>query len=135
MEEMMIWETFNQGRMVAGLNFIGSVLAIWLALRTANMTGENPDSNIVAKVFSSAFGLLIVAGTWMSWGIAANGWAIAARNVTNFGIDNMNDPELAQRFVDYVGTTDPTGQPGMLGMAFLILVALMIISLIWAPRK
>ena len=135
MEEMMIWEAFNQGRMVSALEFIGCIIAIWLALRTANMTGENPDSNLVAKLFSTAFGLIITAGTWMSFGIAANGWAIAARNVTNYGIDNMADPELAQGFVDYVGTTVPSGQPTIMGMAFLVVVAAMIVSLIWVPRK
>ena len=135
MEEMMIWDAFNQARMVAGLNFIGSIIAIWLALRTANMTGENPDSNIVAKLFSTAFGLIIVAGTWISFGIASNGWVLAARNITNFGIENSYDPEFAQGFVDYVGTTVPSTQPTILGMAFLVVVAAMIISLIWVPRK
>ena len=40
---------FQTGRMVDALAFIGSIIAIWLALRVANMTGENPDSNIIAK--------------------------------------------------------------------------------------
>ena len=46
----------------------------------------------------------------------------------------MTDPEFAQGFVDYVGTTDPTGMPPVLGMAFLIVVAIMILGLIWGPR-
>ncbi|MFL2745226.1 MAG: hypothetical protein ACJ0AW_02700 [Gammaproteobacteria bacterium] len=134
MGEQFIWEAFNAGRMVSALAFIGSIIAIWLALRTANMTGENPDSNLFTKVLSTLFGLLIVAGTWMQFGFAANGWVIAARNITNFGVENMTDPEFAQGFVDYVGTTDPTGMPPVLGMAFLVVVAIMIVGLIWGPR-
>ena len=42
---------------------------------------------------------------------------------------------LAQGFVDYVGTTVPSGQPTIMGMAFLVVVAAMIVSLIWVPRK
>ena len=40
---------FQNGRMIDALSFIGVIIAIWLALRVANMTGENPDSNIVTK--------------------------------------------------------------------------------------
>ena len=63
MGEQFIWEAFNASRMVSALSFIGSIIAIWLALRTANMTGENSDSNLFTKVLSTLFGLLIVAGT------------------------------------------------------------------------
>ncbi len=38
MGEQFIWEAFNAGRMVSALAFIGSIIAIWLALRTANMS-------------------------------------------------------------------------------------------------
>jgi protein-S-isoprenylcysteine O-methyltransferase Ste14 len=120
--------------MVASLSFIGSIIAIWLALRTANMSGENPDTNLFGKILSTVFGLIIVAGTWQSFGIAANGWAIAANNITALGVDNMSNPEFAQGFIDFVGTTEPSGMPSIMGMAFLLTITIMIIGLIWGPR-
>ena len=55
-EQIMM--NFQTGRMVDALAFIGSILAIWLALRIANMTGENPASNLVTKIVSTGLELV-----------------------------------------------------------------------------
>ena len=63
-EQIMM--NFQTGRMVDALAFIGSILAIWLALRIANMTGENPASNLVTKIVSTGFGACVVLGSYSS---------------------------------------------------------------------
>ena len=128
-------QAFQNGRIVDALTFIGVIIAIWLALRTANMTGENPDSNLVAKLVSSAFGLTIMAGTFQSFGFAANTWIIFARRLTEIGPENTGDPIGAQALIDYVGTTEATGMPTPLGITFCVIVTIMILTLIWVPRK
>jgi len=128
-------QAFQNGRIVDALTFIGVIIAIWLALRTANMTGENPDSNLVAKLVSSAFGLTIMAGTFQSFGFAANTWIIFARRLTEIGPENTSDPIGAQGLIDYVGTTVSTGMPTPLGITFCVIVTIMILTLIWVPRK
>ncbi len=128
-------QSFQNGRIVDALTFIGVIIAIWLALRVANMTGENPDSNLVTKIVSSAFGLTVMAGTFQSFGFAANTWIIFARRLTEIGPENTADPVGAQGLIDYVGTTESTGMPTPLGITFCVIVTIMILSLIWAPRK
>ena len=128
-------QAFQNGRIVDALTFIGVIIAIWLALRIANMTGENPDSNLVTKIVSSAFGLTVMAGTFQSFGFASNTWVTFARRLTEIGPENTGDPIGAQAFIDYVGTTEATGMPTPLGITFCVIVTLMILSLIWAPRK
>ena len=44
---------------------IGTILAIWLSLRIAVNTKSNPETNILAKILSSAFGLIVVANSWI----------------------------------------------------------------------
>ena len=57
MDQQMIGQAFAAGRMVDALTYIGVIITIWLALRVANMTGENPNSNLFTKLLSTAFGL------------------------------------------------------------------------------
>ena len=57
MTQDMVIGYFQMGRLIDAMSFIGIIIAIWLALRLANMTGENPKSNIVAKLLSTGFGL------------------------------------------------------------------------------
>ena len=63
MTELDIYTLFNSGRLVGVVSFIGSIIAIWLALRVANLTRENTDDNLIQKIVATAFGLLIVAGS------------------------------------------------------------------------
>ena len=126
---------FQAGRMVDGLAFIGSILAIWLALRIANMTGENPDSNIVAKIVSTGFGDCVVLGSWQAYTFAQNTFINAAARIEIFGVDNTPAPERTQGFLDFVGTTEVAATPTPLGIAFLAIVSLMIVTLIWVPRN
>jgi hypothetical protein len=135
MDGMMALTAFQNGRMIDALVFIGCILSIWLALRIANMTGENPESNLVAKIVSTGFGLTVIAGCWQSFAFAANTWVIFARRLTEMGSENWGDPTGAQGLIDFVGTTESSMMPTPLGMVFLLIVTVMIISLIWSPRK
>ena len=72
--EQLLWDFFNMGRLIASMGFIGTIIAIWLAMRVANMTRESDESNIVTKILSSAFGLLVLAGSFQTWTIARNNW-------------------------------------------------------------
>ena len=133
--EQLIWNFFQMGYLINAMSFIGTIIAIWLALRVANMTRENPESNIVSKVLSTAFGLCVVAGSWQQFTLATAPWLNAADAITNFGVDNMTNPERSQAFLDYVGSTDLASMPTPLGIAFLVVILLMILGLIWGPKN
>ncbi len=132
MTEYEIYTLFNSGRLVGVTSFIGSIIAIWLALRVANMTRENEDSNVVQKLVSTAFGLLIVAGTWMAMTLAKSTWVITAYNLELLESRSV----FSEKFIEYVGTTElPVTSPMPMQMMFLAIVAIMIVSIIWTPKK
>ena len=134
MSPELVMFNFQTGRIVDGLAFIGTIIAIWLALRIANMTGENPESNIIAKIVSTGFGACVVIGSYQAYTFGANTFIITARRIQE-NIEAAPNPEAAQNFIDFVGTTDPSMTPTPLGIAFLAIVSLMIVTLIWVPRN
>ena len=134
MTQEMVMSSFQMNRLIDAMSFIGTIIAIWLALRIANMSGENPDSNLISKIFSTGFGLCVMAGSFMQFTFAANTWIFAARNTEEI-MDKVANPERAQAFIDYVGTTTTATTPTPLGIAFLAIITIMIVTLIWVPRK
>ena len=132
MTELEIYTLFNSGRLVGVVSFIGSIIAIWLALRVANLTRENTDGNLLQKIVATAFGLLIVAGSWMSAVLAKATWVITAYNLDLLETRST----FSDNFIAYVGTTElPVTAPMPLHIVFFAVVAIMIFSIIWMPKK
>ena len=133
MTEVEIWNNFQQGRIVDALAFIGIIIAVWLSLRIANMTRENDESNLLNKLLGTGFGLLVVWGSFIAFANATATWVITARGISN--LESPADPEGAQRFIDFVGTTEWSGLPSLTGMIWLEIITVMILGLIWTPKK
>lgn len=131
MEEYQIWTMFNQARQADAIVGIMTILMIWLALRVANMTRSNPESDTTTKIVSTAFGVLVILGTFRFWTISAINWTLTAGAFSQ--LDESS--EAAKGFIDYVGTTDTATTPTPMAMLFLAVVAIMILSLIWRPKK
>ena len=131
MEEYQIWTLFNSGRIGSGLSIIWTVLLLWLALRVAVATRNSEEINLFAKIVSSAFGLLAIGGAWQQWTTTTNNWIIAAATLS----DVEDKSELAEGFINYVGTTDVSTTPNMWGMLLLFVIAIMIAGQIWYPKQ
>ena len=131
MEEYQIWTMFNQARQADAIVGIMTILMIWLALRVANMTRSNPESDTTTKIVSTAFGVLVILGSFRFWTISAINWTLTAGAFSQ--LDESS--EAAKGFIDYVGTTDTATTPTPMAMLFLAVVAIMILSLIWRPKK
>ena len=128
-------DSFQMARLISAMAFIGTIIAIWLALRVANMTRENSESNVVTKLLSTGFGLCVMVGSWIQFSLAANGWKIFAGRLEVIGIENTPEPELAQGIIDFAGSTTPGMTPTPVGLAFLVIVTLIILGLIWGPKN
>ena len=72
MEEFQIWSIWSSNRIGSGLVGIGSILSIWLALRIAAATRNSDETNLFAKIMSTAFGLIVLAFTWMQLTLVVN---------------------------------------------------------------
>ena len=130
-EEYQIWTLFNSGRIGSGLNIIWTILLLWLALRVAVATRNSEETNLFAKIVSSAFGILEIGGAWQAWTNAANLWVLTAYNLSQL----EEKSETAEGFMEFVGTTDLSLTPQIGGVLLLLVIAIMIAGQIWYPKK
>ena len=76
MMEMQGLSVFGTYSIAFALRSIGSILAIWLALRIANNIRNAEDDNMIAKLLGTGFGVLTVmfAYYWQTayWSLRAN---------------------------------------------------------------
>jgi hypothetical protein len=137
MEEFQVWSIYQSGRIANSLGTIATILLIWLALRTAVQTrtpASGEESNTVAKVISSAFCLLSVFFVYNAWTFFSANNPLTARALTNLQAQGAELSDIATGFIDYVGTTEPTGI-SIPGMLFLLVITVMMLAQIWMPKE
>ena len=132
---LAIWNIFNIGRVGNAMVGIGSILAIWLAFRVAVATRNSEETNLFAKIMSSAFGIIVVFGTWIQWSEAVAYYVNTAAAFVNAKAAGAEISPAAEGVIEYVGTTEVPGTPTPLGIAFLLVVLIMILAQIWYPKQ
>ncbi|MDA8544467.1 hypothetical protein N9Y14_05100 [Alphaproteobacteria bacterium] len=135
MMEMQGLSVFGTFSIAFALRSIGSILAIWLALRIANNIRNSDEENIVAKVLGTGFGVLTVMFAYY-WQTAY--WSLRANTANNFKAMGDNGAELSagvQQFVNNFASADAVSAPGAIVIAFDLIVLAMIVGQIWMPKK
>ena len=135
MEEFQIWSIWSSNRIGSGLVGIGSILSIWLALRIAAATRNSDETNLFAKIMSTAFGLIVLAFTWMQLTLVVNTFISTAIALTKLKEETGSISSVAEGYLEYVGTTDPVTTPLPISIAFLAVVGIIILAQIWMPKK
>lgn len=133
MMEMTGLGTFGTLSIAFALRAIGSILAIWLALRIANNIRTSEENNLVAKILGTGFGVLVVYGSYYWSAAYAN---VRANTASNFNEMSANGVELTagtQEFATRFASGDPI-QSALVILFHLIVVAI-ILSQIWMPKK
>ena len=130
MDEYQIWTLWSSNRIGSGLGFIGTVLLLWLAIRVAASTRASEETNLFAKLVSTAFGILSIGATWNIWSTIAATRVVAAANLNAL----EEKSQMAMAYVEMTGTT-VTGTPSTPGMILLAVIAIMILGQIWVPKK
>ena len=106
MEEFQIWQIWSSNRIGSGLIGIGTILGVWLSMRIAMNTRNNPETNLLTKIISSAFGLVVLAFAWINFTTIANTWIAAARNLSDLKAGGAEVSSTADGYIAYVGTTE-----------------------------
>ena len=135
MEEFQIWSIWSSNRIGSGLVGIGSILSKWLALRIAAATRNSDETNLFAKIMSTAFGLIVLAFTWMQLTLVVNTFISTAIALTQLKEETGSISSVAEGYLEYVGTTDPVTTPLPISIAFLAVVGIIILAQIWMPKK
>ncbi|MBL70308.1 MAG: hypothetical protein CML95_02010 [Rhodobiaceae bacterium] len=134
MMELQGLSVFGTFSIAFALRSIGSILAIWLALRIANNIRNAEDNNIVAKILGTGFGVLTVMFAYY-WQTAY--WSLRANTANNFKAMGENAELSAgvQQFVNNFASVEPVTAPGMIVILFDLIVLAMILATIWMPKK
>jgi|TARA_B100001175_G_C19384230_1_gene578117 hypothetical protein len=114
---------------------IGTILGVWLAMRIALATRNSDEADLVQKIISSAFGVVILFIAWINFTMATNTMISSAIALTQLKAETGSISSVAEGYINYVGTTDPATMPMPLGIAFIVVSGLIILGQIWMPKK
>ena len=135
MEEFQIWSIWSSNRIGTSLMGIGTILGVWLAMRIALATRNSDEADLVQKIISSAFGIVILFAAWINFTMATNTMISSAIARTQLKAETGSISSVAEGYINYVGTTDPATMPMPLGIAFIVVSGLIILGQIWMPKK
>ena len=135
MEEFQIWQIWSSNRIGSGLVGIGTLLGIWLAMRIAVATRNSSETNLFAKIVSSAFGLVALSFAWVQFTTVANTWIAASRSLSELKASGAEISSTAEGYIAYVGTTEAVTTPVPLGIAFFVVSGIIILGQIWLPKQ
>ena len=96
---------------------------------------QGRPSNLFAKIMSTAFGLIVLAFTWMQLTLVVNTFISTSIALTQLKEETGSISSVAEGYLEYVGTTDPVTTPLPISIAFLAVVGIIILGQIWMPKK
>ncbi|MEC8176543.1 MAG: hypothetical protein VX055_01980 [Pseudomonadota bacterium] len=96
------------------------------------MSGEEP--NIIAKILSTGFCGIVLFFTYNVWSFASGLGPITARSLSELKESGVEISTTAEGFIEYIGTTEPSGL-GPVAMVFLLIVLIMMLGQIWLPKQ
>tara|TARA_B000000565_G_scaffold67866_1_gene46859 strand:- start:222 stop:626 length:405 start_codon:yes stop_codon:yes gene_type:complete len=134
MEELQIWTLYSSNRIGTALVSLGIILSIWLSLRIAAATRASDETNLLGKILSTAFGLVILTFSWGQYTIAQNIRVATAQALSNAKEGGAELSQVAEGFITNIGT-EFTTTPIPLGIIFLVVTGAIILGQIWLPKK
>ena len=134
MEELQIWTLYSSNRIGTALVSLGIILSIWLSLRIAAATRASDETNLLGKILSSAFGLVVLTFSWGQYTIAQNIRVATAQALSNAKESGVELSQVAEGFITNIGT-EFTTTPIPLGIIFLVVTGAIILGQIWLPKK
>ena len=133
--ESDIWTNFSLGRIMDAVNFLGGIIALWIAARFASVAVDK-GANLVAKIVITVFGLcVIICKIWFSQGMLWNYyWAWA-----NLSRLKESGAELSVNSEHYLTLNQNMQEPSYLdNPVFLVMYLaafLVIVGTLWFPPK
>jgi len=134
MEELQIWTLYSSNRIGTALVSLGIILSIWLSLRIAAATRASDETNLLGKILSSAFGLVVLTFSWGQYTIAQNIRVATAQALSNAKESGAELSQVGEGFIANIGT-DFTTTPIPLGISFLVVTGAIILGQIWLPKQ
>ena len=119
----MLW---GAGRIADAINFLGGIIALWVAARFASVAVEK-DANIFAKITITIFGLWLVVTNLAIYVGSLWTWEGAARNLQGLKDSGV---ALSPHTTDYIETFGGLADPSLLDKPITLLLNLSVLALI-----
>jgi|TARA_B100000767_G_scaffold227218_1_gene217127 hypothetical protein len=126
MTEYQIFNLMHVGFIQNAMYFVGMVLLIWLGFRMANNIYNNAESNMMAKIFTSLFCVLVAA---MMFNVQQIGAAILGTAVASLAEIGAASADRMQVYLDH-----PLGIGGIVQTVFVLLVVVFQLAIIWNKK-
>ena len=133
--ESDIWAGLQAARIATAINFMGGIVAIWVAARFASVAIEK-GANLAAKVIITIFGLCVVLTNfwfmqWFSWD---QYWALS--NLERLRESGVELSVNASYVLDQFPPEEPTLFENPVGLLLCLTALLVIIGTLWfQPKK
>ena len=92
------------------------------------------QENLFSQIVSSAFGIIVLINAWVVYNVVANLWIATSAALTGLKASGTEISSVAEGYITYVGTTEAASMPTPLGIAFIVVSALIILAQIWMPK-
>lgn len=126
MTEYQIFNMMYVGFISNSMYFVGLVLLTWLGFRMANNIYNSQDANMGAKVFTSAFCVLVGVMMFYTQQIGA---AILDTAVTTLADIGAPSAERMQQYPD-----SPLSIGGAVQTVFVLLVVVFQLLIVWSKK-
>lgn len=133
--ESDIWAALGAARIAAAINFMGGIVAIWVAARFASVAVEK-GANVAAKVVITIFGVCVVLINfwfmqWLSWD-----YYMALSNLERLRESGVELSVNASNALEKFPPEEPTLLENPLGLLLCLTALLVILGTLWSqPRK
>ena len=126
MTEYQVFNMMQVGFIQNAMYFVGMVLFTWLGFRMANNIYNNPDANMLAKVFTSVFCIFVAA---FMFGVNQIGASILESAVTQL---NEIGAASGERMAEYLDFPLVVGSP--LQTAFVLFILAFQLAITWSSK-
>ena len=133
--ETDIWAALGAARIAAAINFMGGMVAIWIAARFASVAVEK-GANLAAKVVLTIFGVCVVLINfwfmqWLSWD-----YYMALSNLERLRESGVELSVNASHALEKFPPEEPTLLENPLGLLLCLTALLVILGTLWfKPKK
>ena len=123
------------GRIADAINFLGGIIALWVAARFASVAVEK-DANIFAKITITIFGLWLVVTNLAIYVGSLWTWEGAARNLQGLKDSGVSlSPHATENIESFGGVADPSLLDKPISLLLNLSVLALIIGILWFKPK
>ena len=132
--ESDIWAGLQAGRIATAINFMGGIVAIWIAARFASVAIEK-GATLAAKVVITIFGLCVVITNFWFMQMPSWNWYWTLSNLERLRESGVELSVIASNALERFPPQEPTLFENPVGLLLCLPALLVIIGTLWVPTK